>query len=419
MTWRLFSPASAPHDGARTRGWRELPLTVETPPQQWSLAVSFDRTASVDGPFVVRVQMRVDEGRVRLLLETDSGGTEDAVIGSTTTEIVQVELTALHHEGVKRLVVQNASDEGASRVVLLAVTCVQFVMPVDDAPRPAFSEPAPTPQWNHYFGDAGFTPLERVRALRFAAMREPFTMTWSDGVSFQLAPDDQSSRALYVSSTYEPTTLHVLKTLLHPGDVFVDVGANAGLMVLAASRWVGVEGRIYAFEPSTREFARLTDTIARNRLTQTTAVRTALGSRAGSAALRVADATHGGLNTLGDSFPYSGITTERMEPVDVQTLDEFVETHRVSRIAAIKIDVEGSETDVLLGAHRVIERDRPAVLIEVLGRALEATGSSTEQLEQVLLGRGYLLHRIDDNGLLQPLETLRDADGENIVALAR
>jgi FkbM family methyltransferase len=418
MASRLFSPASAPHEGARTRGWRDFPLTVETPPQQWSQAVSFDRIAVAEGPFVVRVQLRVDEGRVRLGLETCSGGTEDEVTASATTEITNVELTALDHANVTRLVVRNASDEGASRVILLGVTCVPFVMPADDAPRPAYAEPVAAPRWNHYFGDAGFTPLERVRATRFAAMRDPCTMTFNDGLSFQLVPDDQSSRALYVSSTYEPTTLCVLKTLLRPGDVFIDVGANAGLMVLAASRWVGPEGRIYAFEPSTREYARLTDTIARNRLTHATAVKTALGSRARSAVLRVADAEHGGLNTLGDSFAYAGIGTERMEPVDVQTLDEFVDTHRVPRIAAIKIDVEGSETDVLLGARRLLQRDRPALILEVLGQALEATGSSIGQLEHVLLEQGYSLHRIDDHGLLQRFQSLADADGENVVALA-
>ncbi len=419
MAGRLFSPASAPHDGARLRGWRELPLTVETPPPQWAPAVSFDRMAAADGPFVVRVQMRVDEGHVRLGLETRSGKPEDEVTASATTEITNVELTALDHADVNRLVVRNASDEGASRLILLDFTCVPFVIPADDAPRPAYSEPVATPRWNHYFGDTGFTPLERVRAMRFAAMREPFTMTWNDGLSFQLAPDDQSSCALYISSTYEPTTLCVLRTLLRPGDVFVDVGANAGLMVLAASRWVGVEGRIYAFEPSTREYSRLTDTIARNRLTQTTAVHTALGSCVRSAVLRVADATHGGLNTLGDSFAYAGVGTETMEPVEVQTLDAFVDTHRVPRIAAIKIDVEGSETDVLLGARRVLQRDRPALIIEVLGRALEATGSSTRQLEQLLLDQGYSLHRIDDDGLLQRFQSLADADGENVVALPR
>jgi hypothetical protein len=67
----------------------------------------------------------------------------------------------------------------------------------------------------------------------------------------------------------------------------------------------------------------------------------------------------------------------------------------------------------------VVQRDRPALIIEVLGRALDATGSSTRQLEQLLLDQGYSLHRIDDNGLLQRCPSLADADGENIVALPR
>ena len=108
-----------------------------------------------------------------------------------------------------------------------------------DDRRTALSRQRPVAGWSHYYGTAGFTPLEQQRADHFEQAREPLTMTWDDGMSFQLAPGDQSSRAVYISSTYEPNTLCVLRSILQVGDTFIDAGANAGLITLAASQWVG------------------------------------------------------------------------------------------------------------------------------------------------------------------------------------
>ncbi len=50
---------------------------------------------------------------------------------------------------------------------------------------------------------------------------------------------------------YEKATSELVKNLLKPGDVFIDVGANIGYYSMLASRIVGEEGRIFAFEPVT------------------------------------------------------------------------------------------------------------------------------------------------------------------------
>jgi FkbM family methyltransferase len=237
---------------------------------------------------------------------------------------------------------------------------------------------------------------------------------------FRIVPREQISRALYVSGTYEPNTLVVLRSLLRDEDVFVDVGANVGVFSLVASGWVGATGHVIAFEPSSREFSRLGDTMVLNGLRNVQAVRMACGAEPGTATLRVAVDTYAGLNTLGRGFAYDGIATAQLETVSVTTLDAFVTSHGVGRVAAMKIDVEGAERDVLLGARQVIARDRPALIVEVLAPALESTGTSIADLEALLRRYEYRLHAIaDDTAALTLVEHLADYSGENIVALPR
>jgi FkbM family methyltransferase len=274
------------------------------------------------------------------------------------------------------------------------------------------------PGWSRYYGSRGRGLRERARVRRFESLTEPTALTWSDRLSVQIIPGDQFSRAVYVSGTYEPNTLCVLRSLLKPGAVCLDVGANVGILALAASRWVSPGGRVFAFEPSSREFARLCDSIERSHAANVTPIRVALSSFQGSASLRVATAFAGGLNTLGNAFPYEGVDVHEVECVDVTTLDDFVERHEVSTVSVIKLDVEGSEGEALSGARGVLARDRPALIVEVFARTLQSTGWTVSRLEKLMVDAGYVIFDIDDGtGAMCPVTSLSGFDEQNVVAL--
>ena len=126
-----------------------------------------------------------------------------------------------------------------------------------DAIAAALSLPHPESRWNRCYGSEGLREDEAQRAARFDRLQRPFVLRWSDRLVIRIVPREQISRALYVSGTYEPNALVVLRSLLREGDIFVDVGANVGVFSLVASGWVGPAGHVIAFEPSSREFSRL------------------------------------------------------------------------------------------------------------------------------------------------------------------
>jgi len=168
---------------------------------------------------------------------------------------------------------------------------------------------------------------------------------------------------------------------------------------MVASRWVGAHGHVHAFEPSGREYSRLVDHVTLNALHNVDARRQAIGDRNGVAQLRVAPFPNAGHNTLGASFAYPQVQTERIETVDMVTLDAFVRAQAITHVDAIKMDIEGSEHAALSGAVDVLGRFRPALIVEFSRAALERCGSTPERLRELLTASRYTLHGIDPEGV--------------------
>ena len=68
-------------------------------------------------------------------------------------------------------------------------------------------------------------------------------------VPIEADANDYHGRILYLFGTNDPKVEHTVTTLLRPGDVFLDIGANYSSIGLAASRVVGDSGEVHLFEP--------------------------------------------------------------------------------------------------------------------------------------------------------------------------
>jgi hypothetical protein len=88
-----------------------------------------------------------------------------------------------------------------------------------------------------------------------------------------------------------------------------------------------------------------------------------------------------------------GIT---LAPVHVATLDSF----ELAGLALMKMDVEGAEADVMRGALRTLERDRPLLLIEIEQRHHSRPISEVFALLNEL---GYDSQFLDADGRIRPI----------------
>jgi FkbM family methyltransferase len=367
--------------------------------------------ATAGEAFGVMATVRVDAGTVALQsCERDGAPVDDRRVDAGAP--VGVALLAV--AGGSLELVNVSTGVGACTIdeVRYEPTASPDLLPV------ALADPRATAGWSRYYGNRGDDLAEKARYRRYTRLDAPLTVRWSDGVRFQIAPADQLSRVLYVSGTYEPNTLRLLRAWLRPGDAFVDVGANAGVFTLVAAAWVGAGGRVLAIEPSAREFVRLTGHVALNGLSQVTTVHAAAGGVAGARLLRVAAAPRGGLNTLGDRFAYPGMPMAGLEEVEARPLDAMIAEAGLGRVQAIKLDVEGAETEALDGAQATLREHRPALVIEVCAAALAAGGSSVQALDARLRAARYACFEIDDaSGGLGATPALSPATDRNVVAL--
>jgi len=415
----LFQLTPARKSSAPPATW---PIKLTTPDAQWAYAAKFDRASTDEpllGPIAVRVVAQVSSGAIGVgCLDTSNTEFLDEERIDTTEVPVHVELILRDPSNVGRLIVRNVSPLGRSEAMLLEMQCYALNVEPEGDRSPGLSDPRPMPRWNRYYGTHGETVVEKLRVQHFRALETPTVLTWIDGLSLHILPKDQLSRALFASGTYEPNTLFVLKKLLRRDDVFIDVGANVGVISLAAARWVGSQGRVYSFEPSEREHRSLRNNLELNHAINVTPIRAALSDHAGHATLRVATAGHGGLNTLGESFVYDGVGVAALEQVELTTLDDFIRVERIERVSVVKLDVEGAEGAVLAGSSRLLREFRPALVLELFPRALAANKWTAADVEDLLHGAGYHLFSIHpENATLEPLARLSGGEEQNIVAM--
>jgi FkbM family methyltransferase len=137
------------------------------------------------------------------------------------------------------------------------------------------------------------------------------------------------------------------------GDLVADVGAHTGLTSLLFSRWAGKTGRVIAFEASPKNHAALVRNIQLNQAQNIEAVHAAVSSERGAVTI----STHPNASVLSDK------TRGATQTVPSTSLDSFFSSH--GRYPTfLKIDVEGHEEEVLLGAKEVLRRN-PSIDIEI------------------------------------------------------
>jgi len=182
--------------------------------------------------------------------------------------------------------------------------------------------------------------------------RVEHSMILPSGASFLLPLNSHLASEAYVSGgDIDIGSEAIFYSLISSGAVVYDVGANVGYYSVYLSPKVA---KCYAFEPSVRTGKILNRVIAD--YSNIKHVAKAVSSKSGQATFYdEPDMEVSGLR--------ASSSAARAVEVEVITLDEFSKLES-ERVDAIKIDVEGFDFEVLVGARQLIERDQPLVLTE-------------------------------------------------------
>ena len=226
-----------------------------------------------------------------------------------------------------------------------------------------------------------------------------------DGVygTFFFPPGDLMERQTIRYGSHTRPEIALLLDVVRPGDIVLDVGAHVGTVAVPLARRTGPTGQLLAFEPDPASLIYLEANLALNLVANWSHIHpVAVGHEPGWVDIFIQDDANTGAN-----FAVPSGKTE--SAVRVVALDDVVG----ATVDVIKIDVEGMECDVLRGATRLIEDGRPVIHLEVSGAHLERAGTTTSELETILVAGGYRFFRnVGDRNAsdgqydLQPIVTL-------------
>jgi FkbM family methyltransferase len=210
-------------------------------------------------------------------------------------------------------------------------------------------------------------------------------------VGLQLETDlrDRIQRQMW-AGVYEPHVRECFEALIRPGDTFFDVGGHIGYHASLAALRTGPAGRVFAFEADPAMHAKLAANL--RQFPWAKAVHTAVWEQSGTLEFeRTSDRNESGWGTL---TAVRDLRQGEHLRVPATTLDDFCAQAAVERLDAMKIDAEGSELAILRGARAVLERFRPAMVMEINGSLLQQGGTNPGEIVDFLGGQNYRIYAL-------------------------
>jgi FkbM family methyltransferase len=149
------------------------------------------------------------------------------------------------------------------------------------------------------------------------------------------------------------------------GDTVLDVGAFKGDTAVYFADMVGESGRVFSFEPVKANFIDLVHNVRQNRLENIVVpINKGCGRTSGSRSIATAP----------QGSPWAFFSEDRgVEHIDVTTIDDFVAGEKLKGVDFIKLDVEGMEREVIIGAEQTIALFRPKMAVSLYHKLLDLT----------------------------------------------
>ena len=238
------------------------------------------------------------------------------------------------------------------------------------------------------FQEQKFRTLLRVLLWEVFRLLNSDVMLTFDGMPFSVDCHDGIGRMLYYFGEVDKEIFLFLERFLKPGFIVVDVGANVGIYSEFAARRVQPNGIVYSFEPNADLLPRLKFNTSVGPVEILPYV---VSDKCGRVKLY-----------LSDDSAKSSILDERAAKaaidVESKSIDFFYEERiKVGVIDYLKVDVEGNDLKVLLGAERQFAQQNVRLLqVECF--------VDKKQIGDFLRDNRYEIGRMMPTGVLAPIQ---------------
>lgn len=182
--------------------------------------------------------------------------------------------------------------------------------------------------------------------------------------------------------------MSALKEVINDNDIAFDIGANIGI----TSMWMSKKSKqVYAFEPEAKNLSRFKHNIHINGIENVRIIEKAVTFESVTVCLNLYESYgHHSLSTSHLSTPKGKVL------VDAVSLSDFCRAENINKIDLIKIDVEGFEYEVLLGAEELLATNSiKFIVFEHSPALLRKQGRDMSQVIDLLFKYGYTIYRLN------------------------
>jgi len=225
-----------------------------------------------------------------------------------------------------------------------------------------------------------------------------------------LNPTEHIQQQLFWYGYYEKELGDLLKKIVRPDDVVIDIGANIGYFsLLVANNIPSVN--VISFEPVKDLFQSMNENISLNDFKNISTINAAVGEINEEKELYISAFDNLGMSSFKQPENYSG----KKERVKVVTIDNWFKTSGLSKIDIIKLDIEGSELAALKGMKDILQKQKLVLIVEVNPETLSMFSVKPSDICDYLKQLNFEGFIILENARLEPLRKIEINKTTNIL----
>ena len=218
---------------------------------------------------------------------------------------------------------------------------------------------------------------------------------------------------LYFFGSYELPTLKLIKRLLKPSDMILDIGANVGYTSLTFAKFINDKGKIFSFEPEKKNYNTFLKNIKLNKFNNIYPHKLAVADENKSIKLYLSKSENDGIHS---TLLHTDTLSENYEEVEAVKMDDFVKNNNITKVNFVKIDVEGAEIDVINGMKQVMSDNQPVIILELVESLQKLKNLTTSEFKKILFNEyNYYPFIISDKGFISKCDLDSKHESDNVV----
>ncbi len=220
-------------------------------------------------------------------------------------------------------------------------------------------------------------------------------------IKYELDLEEGIDLSIFVFGAFEKSTSQTLRTTIRPSQTVLDIGANIGAHTMTMAEAVGNKGRVIAIEATDWAYTKLLKNISLNPHLESRIIplQYLLTHDISAETPRELYSSWNVIPSAEQHSVHKG-KLKSTASARVVRLDSIIQELNIDNIDFIKIDVDGFEYWVLLGAADILKQYSPTILIELSPYVHLEHGSSFEALVQLLYKYNYRFYSVEDGTLL-------------------